>query len=78
MADSDWCPSRIDSVRTVRVELVVMLFRGIDLPNCGRYGVFFPQPLRWYSPLEDMILVWHELCFMAVRKKDRVAVDTYF
>lgn len=26
--------------------LVVMLFRGIALPNCGCYGVFFPQPLR--------------------------------
>ncbi len=37
--------------------LVVTLFRGIDLPNCGCYGVFFPQPLRWYSPLEDMVLV---------------------
>lgn len=36
--------------------LVVTLFRGIDLPNCGCYGVFFPQPLRWYSPLEDMVL----------------------
>lgn len=57
--------------------LVVMVFRRIDVPNCGCYGVFFPQPLRWYSPLEDMILVWHELCFVAVRKKDREAVDTY-
>lgn len=37
--------------------LVVTLFRGIDLPNCGCYGVFFPQPLRWYSPLEDLVLV---------------------
>lgn len=37
--------------------LIVTLFRGIDLPNCGCYGVFFPQSLRWYSPLEDMVLV---------------------
>ena len=37
--------------------LVLTLFRGIDLPNCGCYGVFFPQPLRWYSPLEDLVLV---------------------
>ena len=37
--------------------LVVTLLRGLDLPNCGCYGVFFPQPLRWYSPLEDMVLV---------------------
>ena len=37
--------------------LVITLFRGIDLPNCGCYGVFFPQPLRWYSPFEDLVLV---------------------
>lgn len=37
--------------------LVITLLRGLDLPNCGCYGVFFPQPLRWYSPLEDMVMV---------------------
>jgi hypothetical protein len=37
--------------------LIVTLVRGLDLPNCGCYGVFFPQPLRWYSPLEDLVLV---------------------
>jgi hypothetical protein len=36
--------------------LVVTLLRGLDLPNCGCYGVFFPRPLRWYSPLEDLAL----------------------
>jgi hypothetical protein len=39
------------------IGLVVTLFRGIDLQNCGCYGVFFPQPLRWYSPLEDLAVV---------------------
>ena len=39
------------------IGLIVMLLRGLDLPNCGCYGVFFPQPLRWYSPLEDLVLV---------------------
>ena len=33
------------------------LWRGLDLPNCGCYGVYFPQPLRWYSPLEDVALI---------------------
>ncbi len=37
--------------------LIVTLIRGLDLPNCGCYGVFFPQPLRWYSPFEDLALV---------------------
>ena len=39
------------------VGLILTLVRGLDLPNCGCYGVFFPQPLRWYSPLEDLVLV---------------------
>jgi hypothetical protein len=39
------------------IGLIITLLRGLDLPNCGCYGVFFPQPLRWYSPLEDLVLV---------------------
>jgi hypothetical protein len=42
---------------TYAAGLIVTLARGLDLPNCGCYGVFFPQPLRWYSPLEDLVLV---------------------
>jgi hypothetical protein len=30
--------------------LISTLVRGLDFPNCGCYGVFFPQPLQWYSP----------------------------
>lgn len=33
------------------------LWRGLELQNCGCYGVYFPQPLRWYSPLEDVALI---------------------
>ena len=39
------------------VWMAVSLARGLDLPNCGCYGVYFPQPLRWYSPLEDLVLI---------------------
>lgn len=39
------------------IGLIFTLLRGLDLSNCGCYGVFFPQPLRWYSPLEDLVLV---------------------
>lgn len=35
----------------------ISLLRGLELSNCGCFGVFFPQPLRWYSPLEDLVLV---------------------
>jgi len=37
--------------------MTISLLRGIDIPNCGCFGSFFPQPLRWYSPLEDLVLV---------------------
>lgn len=33
------------------------LWRGLHLQNCGCYGVYFAQPLRWYSPLEDLLLI---------------------
>jgi hypothetical protein len=39
------------------VWMAISLARGLELANCGCYGVFFPQPLRWYSPLEDLVLV---------------------
>lgn len=37
--------------------LTSALLRGLDLQNCGCFGVFFAQPLRWYSPLEDLALI---------------------
>jgi uncharacterized membrane protein YphA (DoxX/SURF4 family) len=37
--------------------MTMSLLRGLDIPNCGCFGRFFPQPLRWYSPLEDLVLV---------------------
>ena len=37
--------------------MTISLLRGLELQNCGCFGRFFPQPLRWYSPLEDLVLV---------------------
>ena len=39
------------------VVLTVELLRGVDLENCGCFGVFLARPLRWSSPLEDVALV---------------------
>ena len=39
------------------VLLTASLLRGLELSNCGCFGVFFAQPLRWYSPLEDVLLM---------------------
>lgn len=37
--------------------LTVALLRGLELQNCGCYGVFLARPLRWYTPLEDLFLI---------------------
>ncbi len=37
--------------------MTTALLRGMQLDNCGYFGVYFPSPLRWYSPLEDLALV---------------------
>ena len=37
--------------------MVLTLFRGLTLSNCGCFGVFFPQPLTWLTPIEDLVLV---------------------
>jgi hypothetical protein len=47
------------------VWMTISLVRGLDLTNCGCFGVFFPQPLRWYTPLEDVVLV--ALCYLLGR-----------
>jgi uncharacterized membrane protein YphA (DoxX/SURF4 family) len=36
--------------------LTVTLLRGIDLANCGCFGVFLARPLRPWTPLEDIAL----------------------
>jgi uncharacterized membrane protein YphA (DoxX/SURF4 family) len=39
------------------VLLTSALWRGLELQNCGCYGVFLARPLRWYTPLEDLSLI---------------------
>ena len=58
--------------------LTITLLRGLDLPNCGCYGVFFPQPLRWYSPLEDMVLVGMCYALWQSERKSNNPIDTTF
>lgn len=55
--------------------LIITLFRGLDLPNCGCYGVFFPQPLRWYSPLEDLVLVGIGYALYVSAKRSETTLD---
>lgn len=39
------------------VWLSVALLRGLDLANCGCFGVYWPRPLRWSTLLEDLLLL---------------------
>jgi Methylamine utilisation protein MauE len=52
--------------------MTLSLVRGLNLANCGCYGRFFPQPLRWYSPLEDLILVG--MCYALWKSARKVSV----
>ena len=36
---------------------VVTLLRGVSVPNCGCFGVFFARPLTGWTVVEDFILV---------------------
>jgi Methylamine utilisation protein MauE len=37
--------------------LAIALARGLDIPNCGCFGVFRARPLTWFTLLEDLILL---------------------
>ena len=36
---------------------VLALVRGLDIPNCGCFGVFLARPLTWTTVIEDSVLV---------------------
>lgn len=35
----------------------VSILRGLDIPNCGCFGVFFARPLDGWTILEDLVMV---------------------
>ena len=37
--------------------VVITLLRGLTLSNCGCFGVYFPQPLTWLTPIQDLVFV---------------------
>ena len=34
---------------------VISNLRGLDIPNCGCVGVFWPRPLSWVTVVEDLM-----------------------
>jgi Methylamine utilisation protein MauE len=55
--------------------MTLSLVRGLDLPNCGCYGVFFPRPLSWHSPFEDLVLLGMCYALRQAAKKSCPSVD---
>jgi hypothetical protein len=37
--------------------LMIALARGLDIPNCGCFGIYWARPLTWFTPVEDFILL---------------------
>jgi uncharacterized membrane protein YphA (DoxX/SURF4 family) len=37
--------------------LAIALARGLDIPNCGCFGIYWARPLTWFTPVEDFILL---------------------
>ncbi|MGH8442023.1 MAG: MauE/DoxX family redox-associated membrane protein [Nevskiaceae bacterium] len=44
--------------------LLMALSRGLDLPNCGCFGVYLARPLSAWSPIEDAGLLWLAAIFL--------------
>ena len=53
--------------------LLLALARGMQLDNCGCFGVYLAQPLTWYSPLEDAVLL--SLAFLLWRGARKAGYD---
>jgi hypothetical protein len=45
------------------------LWRGLDLDNCGCFGVYLASSLRWYSPLESLALVGASYLLLRLARK---------
>lgn len=51
---------------------LVTLLRGVSVPNCGCFGIFFARPLTGWTVVEDTVLVVASLCLLlaALKKKE--------
>ena len=56
-----WVAARFAAVFALHLMYLVWLalayLRGLDIPNCGCFGVYWPRPLTAYSLLEDAVLL---------------------
>ncbi|MEN3369648.1 MAG: hypothetical protein V7609_1791 [Verrucomicrobiota bacterium] len=50
---------------------LVTVLRGIRLPDCGCFGIFFPHPLDWTMVFEDLLLAGICLVLFVIAKPPR-------
>lgn len=50
------------------VVMTIELLRGLELPNCGCFGVFFGRPLTWLSPMEDLLMIYLSTYILKYKK----------
>ena len=48
--------------------------RGLDIPNCGCFGVFLARPMTWATVVEDALLTF--MCVALFVLARRLSVDT--
>lgn len=49
----------------------ITLIRGVSVPNCGCFGVFFARPLTIWTVVEDLVLVSASLLLLRLAVKHR-------
>ena len=49
----------------------VTLLRGLDIPNCGCFGVFLARPLTWGTVGEDLTMVAASVVLFILIKNER-------
>jgi len=45
------------------------ILRGLTLPNCGCFGVYWPRPLDWITVAEDTVMVGLSLWLYALVRR---------
>jgi len=49
---------------------IIALSRGLEIPNCGCFGVFWARPLTWLTVFEDIVMVGASYLLACLAHKD--------
>lgn len=51
----------------------VAILRGLDIPNCGCFGVFFARPLDGWTIFEDLVMVALSALLLVFSRNDNTS-----